>query len=171
MVVWLVGAWSPDLCAEPASGPGGIAMDQGIPRPTGQALNLPAYREPQGSVPGGGITPQIFTAMAVALGLLSLAALPFGWDWSLGLLAGGGLALGNFRWLRLSVRHLVWSFSGRAGRPLWVLGYGLRYLVIFGLLAAVLKSGWIHPVGLLVGLAVLPVGLLAGGLTGAAARE
>jgi len=106
-----------------------------------------------------------------ALGLLSLAALPFGRAWSLGLLVGGGIALGNFRWLRLSVGHLVRSFRGRAGRPLWALGYGLRYLVIFGLLAAVLKTGWIHPVGILVGLAVLPVSLLVGGLAWATVRE
>ncbi len=105
------------------------------------------------------------------LGLLGLAALPFGWDWSLGLLTGGGIALANFRWLRLSAGHLVRSFSGQAGRSLWALGYGLRYLVIFGLLAAVFRTGWIHPAGLLVGLAVLPVGLLVGGLTWAAARE
>jgi hypothetical protein len=43
--------------------------------------------------------------------------------------------------------------------------------VIFGLLAAVLKTGWIHPVGILVGLAVLPVSLLVGGLAWATVRE
>jgi flagellar biogenesis protein FliO len=74
LVVWLLGAWSPDLCAELASGAGGIAPDQGTPSPTGQALNLPAYREPQSPVPGGAITSQIFTALGVVLGLLSLGA-------------------------------------------------------------------------------------------------
>ena len=98
-----------------------------------------------------------------AVGLLALFVLPLGRDWSLGALAGGGLALGNFRWLRLSAGRLLGSFHQRAGRPLWALGYGLRYLVIFAVLAVILKTGWIHPAGLLVGLAVLPLTALAGG--------
>lgn len=104
-----------------------------------------------------------------AAGLLPLAVagyLAAGPRGGLGVLAGGAIALGNL-WLlgRASDRALA-LLSARRVHPLWVLGLGLRYLVLFGALALLLSSGRVHPVALIVGLSILPPVLIAYALRG-----
>lgn len=82
----------------------------------------------------------------------------------LGVLAGGAIALGN---LWLLARGSDWAlglFTGPRIHPLWVLGLGLRYLALFGLLGFLLWSGRVHPVALILGLSVLPPVLITYGL-------
>jgi hypothetical protein len=116
--------------------------------------------------------PRDFTARVSARGavVVGVAALVSGWlggaSAAAGLLAGGAIALLDFRWIarslaapgagaRLTAGHLVAS----AG----------RLLAAFGALGLVLASGWVHPVALMAGLALVPAVLIAHGLR--AARE
>lgn len=84
----------------------------------------------------------------------------------LGVLAGGGVAFGNFGWLSTGSRRALALVSARRVHPLWLLSLGLRHLVLFAALGILLWSGHVHPLGLLVGLSVLPPVLIAQGLRG-----
>jgi hypothetical protein len=74
----------------------------------------------------------------------------------LGVLAGGGLAVVNFRWLNAGSRRALALFSGGRVHPLWLLGLGARHLSLFGALGVLLWSGHVHPLWLAAGLSVLP---------------
>jgi hypothetical protein len=102
-------------------------------------------------------------ALAVATGVAAGPA-P-----ALGVAAGGAVSLANFHWLARDVGVLARTAAGPApgrGRLARLL---LRQGGTLAALGAVLVSGWVHPVGVAVGLAVLPPILLLGGLR--AARE
>ncbi|HZP37766.1 MAG TPA: ATP synthase subunit I [Methylomirabilota bacterium] len=76
---------------------------------------------------------------------------------------GGAIALLNFRWLarevvRATAPNAEGGSLGRIGRM------GLRQIVTFGALGALIAQGWAHPVAVGVGLAALPPILLAQGL-------
>lgn len=97
-----------------------------------------------------------------------LGALALGGAWlvdptaGVGVLAGGALGLGNLWWL---VRRVLGASETRG----WVLGAAARLGVLGAAVAVVLASGVAHPVGVVVGLSVLPFVLIARGL--AEARE
>jgi hypothetical protein len=74
----------------------------------------------------------------------------------LGVLAGGGLALGSFWWLHTGSRRGLRLFSAGRVHPLWLLGLGVRHLSLFGALGLLLWTGSVHPLWLIVGLSVLP---------------
>jgi hypothetical protein len=97
-----------------------------------------------------------------------IIALPFAWlagsPAALGILAGGALALLNFRWL--TARADVAAAPGFAG-ALWYVGAVLRFALVATVAGALFVSGWTHPVALLAGLTVLPCALLALGLQAA----
>ena len=101
-----------------------------------------------------------------ALGISVLAAagggLLAGPTGALGVLAGALISVWSFRWLARGTERATASFAGGHARPLWVLTLGLRYLVLFGLIALMLRAG-LHPVALMAGLAVLPPILIAHG--------
>ena len=101
--------------------------------------------------------------LPLTAGGVYLAGLPGG----AGVLAGGGVALGNL-WLlgRGSARALA-LFTGGRPHPLWVVSVGLRHLAVFGLLALLLSSARVHPAALLAGLSVLPPVLIMCALRGA----
>src|SRR5688500_1167357 len=69
---------------------------------------------------------------------------------AVGAAAGVGLAIGNFRWLVARVRSS--SGDGDAARALWSIAAGFRFLAFGAVCAALLGTGWAHPVALVAGL-------------------
>jgi hypothetical protein len=102
---------------------------------------------------------------AVTCALVALLAAPAGWlggpTGALGVLAGGGLAVVNFRWL--AARAVASGPSGEA----WLVGAGLRLGAFAGACATLLALEWAHPVALLAGLSVLPGAVIVEGLRAA----
>jgi len=119
------------------------------------------------------MTPGELTArvtLDTCLGVAALAAVAAwfgGVPAGIGVLAGGVLAVGNFRWL--VVRASAATAAGIAPPAAWLLGAALRFLACAAACAGLLAAGWGHPLGLVVGFTVLPCALVARGL--AAARE
>lgn len=109
-----------------------------------------------------------------ALALFPLAAAAThmaGLQGLLGVLAGGGLAMGNFRWLDAGSGRALALFSGGRVHPLWLLGLGARHLSLFGALGVLLWSGHFHPLWLAAGLSVLPPVLIVEALRAAVRRS
>lgn len=98
---------------------------------------------------------------ALALGFIAawLAGTAAMW----GVIAGGALAVVNFRWL---VAHAVLATRPGAGSA-WLIGAGLRLLVFLVVAGVLLATGGAHPVALLAGLTVLPCAVIAEGLRAA----
>jgi hypothetical protein len=86
---------------------------------------------------------------------------------ALGVIAGGALAVVNFRWLA-GRAAAAWRAPGAAAGG-FMLSAGLRFAAIAAACAAAFVHGGVHPVALVVGLSVLPLALVAQGLR--AARE
>jgi ATP synthase I subunit len=82
----------------------------------------------------------------------------------LGAAAGVALALGNFRWL---VSRVPTSSAADAATALWSMTAGLRFIAFGAVCAAVLATGWAHPVALVAGLTALPCALVGHGLRAA----
>jgi hypothetical protein len=105
-------------------------------------------------------------ALGAALALLG------GWlggaPGAVGVAAGAALAVGNFR--VLVSRACASAAPAGTARALWSVGAGLRFAVLAGLSAALLTTGWAHPVALVAGLTTLPCALIGHGL-GAARQE
>jgi hypothetical protein len=111
---------------------------------------------------GGRFVEHVSGAMLIALvPLVVVGGLIAGWRGAAGGLAGGLISLASFRWIARGVSGLIGGSGGRFGSAL---GVGMRHLVLFGALAAVLGSGAAHPGTLLAGLSVLPPVLIAVGL-------
>ena len=83
----------------------------------------------------------------------------------LGIGAGIALGLGNFRWL--VSRVCATTGPPDTARALWSMGAGARLVAFTVLCAALLATGWAHPVALVVGLTVLPCALVGHGLSAA----
>jgi hypothetical protein len=104
---------------------------------------------------------------AVALSVLAaLAAWLAGPSHGLGVLAGGVLALGNLWWIGRRTASLLAANAPGAPGPL---GAVTRLAVMGAAVAVVLATGLAHPIGVVVGLTVLPFTVIARGL--AAARQ
>jgi hypothetical protein len=84
---------------------------------------------------------------------------------AVGAAAGVALALGNFRWL--ASRASTSGGTPDAARALWSMTAGLRFIALGGLCAALLATGWAHPVALVAGLTALPCALVGHGLRAA----
>jgi hypothetical protein len=102
-------------------------------------------------------------ALGVALALA--AAWLGGIAGALGAAAGVALGLGNFRWLVARVHSS--GPAPDAARALWSMAAGLRFIVFGALCAALLATGWAHPVALVAGLTALPCALVGHGLRAA----
>jgi hypothetical protein len=100
----------------------------------------------------------------IALALALPAAWIGGGPAAVGVLAGGGLAVLDFRALAARATD---TMTGRALGPVWLLAYGLRFSLVLFACAVLFATEWVHPVALLVGLTVLPCNLIARGLRGA----
>lgn len=96
---------------------------------------------------------------AASVALAVPAAWLAGAEGGVGVLAGGAMAVGAFRWI--AARVIALTATGSAARALWVMGSGLRFTGIAAIAALLLATGWAHPVGLLVGVTLMPVGVLA----------
>ncbi|MBI2524391.1 MAG: hypothetical protein HYV93_00215 [Candidatus Rokubacteria bacterium] len=101
-------------------------------------------------------------AVPAAAGGALLAGLPG----ALGVLGGALVSVASFRWLARAASQPTTLIGGGRPRPLRVLALGLRHLVLFGVIVALLQAG-LHPVGVMVGLAVLPPTVIALGWQGA----
>ncbi len=102
-----------------------------------------------------------------ALALIPLAAAAFylaDLPGVLGVLSGGGVALGNFGWVSRGGRGALELFRGGRVHPVWLLALGLRHVLLFTVLGLLLWSGYVHPLALIAGLSVLPPVLIAQGL-------
>src|SRR5262245_31282930 len=106
----------------------------------------------------------------------ALLAAPSAWiggaSAALGVLAGGTLAILNFRWLvaRATVATAALSAtpgSGSAAASVWLVGSGLRFGASLAACTLLLASGWAHPIALLVGFTLLPCDLIVRGLAAA----
>lgn len=110
-------------------------------------------------------------ASAVATAVLAgLAYGLVGVDAGLGIAAAGVLTGMNFWWL---VHHAgIVAGSGAASRrTVWAIGAGMRFLVLLAALVVLLASGLVHPVGFLVGLAIVPGAVIVLGLRAAGRAE
>jgi hypothetical protein len=83
----------------------------------------------------------------------------------LGVLAGGALAVVNFRWL--VARAAIATATGSASAAAWILGAGLRFAACAGACGILLAYGWAHPIALVAGFTALPCDLIARGLESA----
>lgn len=104
------------------------------------------------------------SGLAAVLALTAAAGWIGGAPWAAGVAGGGAIALANFRWLARGVaRAAVLARDGRAGASglplIW-----LRHAATFLALGLLLGSGWTHPLGVILGLSILPPILLAQGL-------
>jgi hypothetical protein len=104
---------------------------------------------------------------ALVAALAALGAWLGGAPAAVGTLAGGGLAVVNFRWL--AARASAATLAGGAPVVAWLIGAGLRFTACMAACALLLLTGWAHPVALVAGFSVLPCDVIARGL--AAARE
>lgn len=96
----------------------------------------------------------------LVLGILLAASLPFAnWPVSLGILAGGMVAIAGFAWLHRSLRRLL-ADPVNGARARYQFGYVVRLLVLAGVLALLIAVFKIHPVGLVIGLSVVVINLL-----------
>ncbi len=102
---------------------------------------------------------------AIVASLAAAAAWLGGASAALGVVAGGALAVVNFRWL--AARAVVAAAAGAAPGAAWVVTAGLRFIVTTAACAALFLTGVAHPVGLLAGFTTLPCTLIARGLAGA----
>ncbi len=120
------------------------------------------------------MTPSNVTARVTAATCALVAALaaPAGWlggsTAALGVLAGGALAVVNFRWL--AARAVAVASSAGVAGGAWLVGAGLRLAAFAAACAVLLALEWAHPVALLAGLSVLPCAVIVEGLR-AASRE
>lgn len=95
-----------------------------------------------------------------------LMALPVAWlagaSAALGILAGGALAVVNFR--SLAARADVAAAAPGLAGAVWYVGAALRFVLVAAVAGLLFVSGWAHPVALLAGFTVLPCALVALGL-------
>ena len=83
---------------------------------------------------------------------------------ALGILAGGVLGVGSFRWLTRSATALTGTLGGEPVRAWWLIAAGLRFTVMFAAISVVVVSGWAHPIGLMAAFVVVPTLLIVHGL-------
>ena len=90
----------------------------------------------------------------------------------LGVLAGGALAVVNFRWLvaRAAAATGATAGTGKAAASAWIVGSGLRFGASLAACTLLLATGWAHPIALLVGFTLLPCDLIVRGLAAARAE-
>ncbi len=109
---------------------------------------------------------------AAAATLAAPAAWIGGAPAGLGVLAGGVLAIVNFRWLAARAAAVTAAPSATAGTgsgaaSAWLVGSGLRFGASLAACTLLLATGWAHPIGLLAGFTVLPCDLIVRGLAAA----
>ena len=108
------------------------------------------------------LTTRVTRRTAAAVTVLALGG---GWlggaPGAAGVLAGGALALGSFRWL---AARAVAASTGPPMASGWIVVTGLRLAAVAAVAAVAFAGGWVHPLAMLVGYTVLPVALVMQGL-------
>jgi hypothetical protein len=113
------------------------------------------------------MTPSELTSRVTAATVLAVAPLAVVGAWlggvagAAGVVAGGALALVNFRWL---VARCAATVAAPGGAGLWLVGVGARLAAAAAVSGALFATGWAHPVALLAGFSVLPCAVVAHGL-------
>lgn len=74
-----------------------------------------------------------------------------GWQFTLGLLLGGVLALFNYRWLHSSLTGIL-AAGNRKAPPGTMLKFVFRWLVVGALAYVAYRTGYFDPIGILAGL-------------------
>ncbi len=101
------------------------------------------------------------TSAAVSA-LAAFGAILGGAPVAVGTLAGGALAVVNFRWL--AARAAAATAARSTGSLAWLIGAGLRFTACMAACAWLLSTGWAHPIALMAGFSVLPCDVIARGL-------
>ena len=95
----------------------------------------------------------------IILALLLLGSLPFGNpELSVGILAGGLVAIGGFHWMKRSLNQLMEEPDGGA-KFRYQFGYMIRLAALAAILAALIAVAKVNPPGLIIGLSVVVINL------------
>jgi len=78
---------------------------------------------------------------------------------SLGVLAGGILAVANYYLVKRSLRRALDPERQGKTRFLYLLQYGLRFAALGLTIALLLIKGWVSPLGMLLGLSIIVLGI------------
>src|SRR5437867_13197721 len=114
--------------------------------------------------PGELTTRVTLDTCAVVAALAAVAAWLGGAPMGVGVLAGGALAVVNFRWL--VARASAATAAGNAAASAWLVGAGLRFTVCIVACALLLTTGWDNPIALVAGVPVLACDLHSSGRAG-----
>jgi len=84
----------------------------------------------------------------------------------LGVAAAGGLTVANFWWL-VHNAAVIAGTDPASRRLVWAVAAGARFLALVAVLVLFLASGIVHPVGFVLGLAIVPSAVIVLGLRAA----
>ena len=95
----------------------------------------------------------------IILALLLLGSLPFGnLEMSIGILAGGLVAIGGFLWMKRSLNRLMQEPDGGA-KFRYQFGYMIRLAALAVILAVLIAVAKVNTPGLIIGLSVVVINL------------
>jgi hypothetical protein len=83
----------------------------------------------------------------------------FSRKFALGVLAGGILAVANYYLVKRSLRRALDPERQGKTRLLYLLKYGLRFVALGLTIALLLIKGWVNPLGILLGLSIIVLGI------------
>ena len=83
----------------------------------------------------------------------------FSRKFALGVLAGGILAVANYYLVKRSLRRALDPERQGKTRLLYLLKYGLRFVALGLTIALLLIKGWVNPLGMLLGLSMIVLGI------------
>ena len=83
----------------------------------------------------------------------------FSRKFALGVLAGGILAVANYYLVKRSLRRALDPERQGKTRFLYLLKYGLRFAALGLTIALLLIKGWVNPLGMLLGLSIIVLGI------------
>ena len=83
----------------------------------------------------------------------------FSRKFALGVLAGGILAVANYYLVKRSLRRALDPERQGKTRFLYLLKYGLRFAALGLVIALLLIKGWVSPLGMLLGLSIIVLGI------------
>jgi hypothetical protein len=83
----------------------------------------------------------------------------FSQKFALGVLAGGILAVANYYLMKRSLLRALDPERKGKTRFLYLLKYGLRFAALGLTIALLLIKGWVSPIGILLGLSIIVLGI------------
>jgi hypothetical protein len=82
----------------------------------------------------------------------------------LGVAVGGMLAIANFFLMKRNLGRALDTRRGGRSRLLYLLKYCLRFVALGVIIALLLIKGWVSPLGMLLGLSIIVIGIVLVGL-------